>query len=237
MSDAKPTTDLISLSFEGQPLHAFADTEDMFWWLAEDVCRILDLDNISRAVSRLDEDEKDRITNGYFNAGRRGNPYLLVVNEAGLYRLVLASRKPAAKIFKRWLLHDVLPALRKYGSYAIPGANMPQSKDGITPAPWYELRILTAQQIALFAWSHAHTESWFTTPDLVRHTGVHVATARDYARYFSRLGLWHKLHHHPLNFYRLDPLAAHHQPALVQYLLAARDLPEAALPVLPTPAW
>ena len=80
------------------------------WFVAADVCKALELSNPTVAVSRLDEDERAK-----FNLGRQGEG--IVVNEAGLYSLILGSRKPEAKVFKRWITHDVIPAIRKTGGY------------------------------------------------------------------------------------------------------------------------
>ena len=80
------------------------------WFVAVDVCSVLDLSNPTIAVSRLDEDERAK-----FNLGRQGDA--TIVNEPGLYTLVLGSRKPKAKAFKRWITHEVIPAIRKYGGY------------------------------------------------------------------------------------------------------------------------
>ncbi len=82
-------------------------------FVAADVCRALEIKNVTQAVFRLDEDERSM-----FNIGRQGNTN--VVNEYGLYNLVLASRKPEAKAFKRWITHEVLPSIRKTGSYSKP---------------------------------------------------------------------------------------------------------------------
>ena len=80
------------------------------WFVAVDVCSVLDLSNPTIAVSRLDEDERAK-----FNLGRQGDA--TIVNEPGLYTLVLGSRKPEAKAFKRWITHEVLPNIRKHGVY------------------------------------------------------------------------------------------------------------------------
>ncbi|MCL9971626.1 phage antirepressor KilAC domain-containing protein [Anoxybacillus kestanbolensis] len=80
------------------------------WFVAKDVCDVLDIANPSDALKRLDDDERAR-----FNLGRQGEAN--VVNEAGLYNLVLGSRKPEAKQFKRWVTHEVLPTIRKTGGY------------------------------------------------------------------------------------------------------------------------
>lgn len=88
------------------------------WFVAKDVCDALEIKNSRDALTRLDIDEKNTVvlTDGI------GNPNKSVVNEYGLYTLVLSSRKPEAKTFKRWVTHDVLPSIRKTGQYG----NLPQ---------------------------------------------------------------------------------------------------------------
>ena len=87
--------------------------------MAVDVCIALDLSNPTIAVSRLDEDERAK-----FNLGRQGD--VTIVNEPGLYTLVLGSRKPGAKAFKRWITHEVIPVIRKHGAYISPNAEAVQ---------------------------------------------------------------------------------------------------------------
>jgi len=85
------------------------------WFVAADVCKALEIGNPRQAVSRLDEDER---MNTVINSdGIRGNPNMTVVSEAGLYSLILRSRKPEAKVFKRWITHEVIPSIRKHGAY------------------------------------------------------------------------------------------------------------------------
>ncbi|MDL2257858.1 Bro-N domain-containing protein [Eubacteriales bacterium OttesenSCG-928-K08] len=83
------------------------------WFVAADVCRALEHSNVTMAVTGLEEDERAK-----FNLGRQGETN--IVNEPGLYALVLGSRKPEAKAFKRWITHDVIPAIRKTGQYSVP---------------------------------------------------------------------------------------------------------------------
>ena len=85
------------------------------WFVAADVCQALELDKT--ATRRLDDDEKGL----HSTQTPGGKQNLLIVNEPGLYSLVLGSRKPEAKSFKRWITHEVIPAIRKTGAYAIPG--------------------------------------------------------------------------------------------------------------------
>lgn len=84
------------------------------WFVATDVCKCLEIGNSRQTLTRLDDDEKDVISND--TPGGRQN--MSVVNEPGLYTLVLSSRKPEAKAFKRWITHEVIPAIRKHGLYA-----------------------------------------------------------------------------------------------------------------------
>lgn len=84
------------------------------WFVAADVCRALEIGNPSDALSRLDEDEKALVSiEGLSRGNNKGN----IINEPGLYSLVLGSRKPEAKEFKRWITHEVIPTIRKTGGY------------------------------------------------------------------------------------------------------------------------
>ena len=85
------------------------------WFVAKDVCECLDIDNPSQAVARLEDDERCLIS----NEALRANGDTTVVSEPGLYSLVLGSRKPESKAFKRWVNHEVLPSIRKTGSYSV----------------------------------------------------------------------------------------------------------------------
>lgn len=91
------------------------DKEDNPWFVAKDVCAVLDIKNTSDAVQGLDSDEK--VTIGFTDS--EGKPHkLLIVSESGLYSLVFKSKKPNAKRFSRWVRKEVLPSIRKTGSYS-----------------------------------------------------------------------------------------------------------------------
>lgn len=83
------------------------------WFVAKDVCECLDIGNSRDAVAALDEDEKG--VDSIDTPG--GAQEMSIISEAGLYSLILRSRKPEAKAFKRWITHEVLPAIRKTGGY------------------------------------------------------------------------------------------------------------------------
>jgi prophage antirepressor-like protein len=93
------------------------EKDNELWFVAKDVCDCLEIKNTTDALKRLDNDERSR-----FNLGRQGETN--IVNEYGLYNLVLSSRKPEAKEFKRWITHDVIPQIRKTGAYSM---NIPKS--------------------------------------------------------------------------------------------------------------
>ncbi len=83
------------------------------WFVAADVCRALDVSNTAMAMERLDADEKG--VSSIDTPG--GEQDMTVVSEPGLYGLVLGSRKPEARAFKRWITHEVIPDIRKHGFY------------------------------------------------------------------------------------------------------------------------
>lgn len=91
-----------AVTLEGEP-----------WFVAADVCRALGLGNSSDVIKRLDEDERTLVS---IEGASNGLP-VNAVNEPGLYALILGSRKPEAKAFKRWITHEVIPEIHKTGGY------------------------------------------------------------------------------------------------------------------------
>lgn len=90
------------------------------WFVAADVCRVLDIVQNRNAVARLDDDEKGVCLMDTLG----GKQEMTIINEPGLYSLVLGSRKPEARAFKRWVTHEVIPAIRKTGGYIAGEAEM-----------------------------------------------------------------------------------------------------------------
>lgn len=112
--------DFKTFKFGNLPIRTILDNNSEVWFVASEVCAALDIKNISGSCSRLDSDEVDDIrstdVSGKLNK-------TLIVSESGLYNLIFSSRKEEAKIFKRWVTHEVLPSIRKTGSYSLIGQN------------------------------------------------------------------------------------------------------------------
>ena len=88
------------------------------WFVAKDVCDILDIKNTTDAIKSLDDDEKMTLDFSEGHSGQRGGAQSYnIISEPGVYALVLRSRKPEAKEFSRWVRHEVLPSIRKHGLY------------------------------------------------------------------------------------------------------------------------
>lgn len=107
----QPTT----FNFGDQPIKVIPDHSNAPWFIASEVCKVLNISNVSQAVARLDDDEKSYMSDIYPSLGSNQ----LMINESGLYSLVLRSDRPEAKAFKKWVTSEVLPAIRKTGSYAL----------------------------------------------------------------------------------------------------------------------
>lgn len=105
------------------------------WFVAADVCRALGVSNNRDAVAKLDDDEKGVAPTDTLG----GQQKMVIINEPGLYSLVLGSRKPEAKEFKRWVTHEVIPAIRKHGAYATP-----RTVEQMIADPAAAIKILTA---------------------------------------------------------------------------------------------
>lgn len=124
--------------FRGASLRTLTDGAGEPWFVAKDVCDILGHSNVSMALDRLDDDERSK-----FNLGRQGETN--IVNEAGLYVLVLGSRKPEAHEFQRWVTHEVLPQIRKTGGY-IPATDADDDMTILAKAVMIGQRTMEAQK-------------------------------------------------------------------------------------------
>ncbi|OPY88925.1 MAG: hypothetical protein A4E71_00121 [Smithella sp. PtaU1.Bin162] len=110
----------VKFSFQNSEIKTFIDKNFNLWWVAADICRALGLSNTAEALRGLDDDEISNIRNSDIRNFAVPNRGLRIINEPGLYSLILRSNKPEAKEFKRWVTHEVLPAIRKQGFYIAP---------------------------------------------------------------------------------------------------------------------
>jgi prophage antirepressor-like protein len=112
--------DLIPFQFDAHPIRVHLDNHDQPWWVLNDCCAVLGLTDTHKAATRLDPDDRKK-TPVIDPLGRPQDCWL--INESGLYTLLLRSTKPEAKQFKRWVTSEVLPAIRKTGKYEVTPAS------------------------------------------------------------------------------------------------------------------
>jgi anti-repressor protein len=106
-------SEIITKIFEDKTLR-IEDRSGVLWFVADDVTKGLEIKNGPHAVASLDPDERGTIC---LTDSALGGPERNIISEAGFYKLVGKSRKPAAKAFQRWVTHEVLPSIRKTGSF------------------------------------------------------------------------------------------------------------------------
>lgn len=104
---------ILPFYFDDQPVRV-TDRDGVPWFVLSDVCQALGIANVGNAAARLDDDERDSVRIADAIDRQRET---VVVSESGVYALVFTSRKEAAKRFKRWVTHDVLPAIRQTGQF------------------------------------------------------------------------------------------------------------------------
>jgi prophage antirepressor-like protein len=91
------------------------DVDGQILFVGVDSCKVLDISDYIQAIERLDDDERGR----YIVPTPGGPQQMLCITESGLYHLIFTSRKPEAKVFRRWVTGEVLPAIRQTGSYSL----------------------------------------------------------------------------------------------------------------------
>lgn len=129
--------------FKGALLRTLTDEAGEPWFVAKDVCDILELNNITEALRPLDDDEKTNFRNS--EVAQSGGRAPLIISEPGLYKLIMRSRKPEAKEFQRWVTHEVLPQIRKTGGY-IPTSDADDDMTILAKAVMIGQRTMEAQR-------------------------------------------------------------------------------------------
>lgn len=179
-------TEITTFNFNQTPVRTLLiDGEPGF--IANDLCAVLEIRNPRDTVAALDDDEKGVASTDTLGGAQQ----MTYVTEAGMYSLVLRSRKPEAKAFKRWITHEVLPTIRKTGAYG--SAALPQTlPDALRAyAAEVEAREALAAKVAadapkvLFADSVATSDTTILVGDLakiLRGNGVMVGANRLFAQ-------------------------------------------------------
>lgn len=116
---------LTPFAFDDALVRVQADEQGNPWFVAKDVCQVLDLGKARDAVARLDEDEKGRPVVVDTLGGKQE---VATVSESGLYSLIFRSRKPEARRFRKWVTAEVLPAIRRTGAYAAAAPALPDGQ-------------------------------------------------------------------------------------------------------------
>lgn len=133
--------------FRGASLRTLTDKAGEPWFVAKDVCDILEL-GTEHLRRDLDEDEVTEATNlPNWQVGSNGGRVPLIISEPGLYKLVMRSRKPEAKEFQRWVTHEVLPSIRRTGGY-IPTTDADDDMTILAKAVMIGQRTMEAQEPA-----------------------------------------------------------------------------------------
>ena len=161
------------------------------WFVTKDVCDVLDIVNSRDAISELDNDEKNTIA---ITDGNRGNPNTNIISESGVYFLVFKNRKPEAKAFSRWVRKEVLPQIRKTGSFSVNNSELEiQRKDldlkgaqilqSLIDKELFhvtsETRTIFAHEVFKLVTGHEYlgmlpesTEKWYTATDIGAELGL-----------------------------------------------------------------
>jgi anti-repressor protein len=128
--------------FKGTPVRTITFETGLTWWVLKDVCDALALSNPSRVASRLDDDEIAKFDLGpNSELGRGMNTEANIVNEAGLYKIILRSDKPEAKEFQRWVTHEVLPSIRRHGGYIAGQESMTPEQMALASMRWLHSKV------------------------------------------------------------------------------------------------
>ena len=152
-------------SYEGNEVRTVQKGSDILWIL-KDVCGILGIEKYRDAATRLDDDEREPVLVDTLG----GRQEMIAVTESGLYSIILLSRKPEAKKFKRWVTHEVLPTIRKHGAYVTPAKLEELMND---PDSW--IKVLTALKEERAAKERLQLEATENKPKVIFADAVSVS--------------------------------------------------------------
>lgn len=217
MADDHDSQALAPWVFDGiHEVRMFEDRHKTLWVVATDICRVLGLDDVASAIRGLREREKG--TKRIPTPG--GTQMMSIISEQGMYRLLMRSYKPEAVRFQDWIVEEVIPAVRKTGTYTMPNTEpaLPQPEvDTETVLPprdgYANLEVSLPMALALSK-LRSEPERWFSNQQLGEAAGVLTGTVKHYTRYWLKIGLINRQAVFPRHLYRLSPRAQETHAAL-----------------------
>lgn len=151
------STELLRHAFHGQTVRVITDEHGDPWFVLADLCAVLGLRNVGNVAARLDDDMK-----GIRSADTLGGPQsLTVVTEPGMYEVVIRSDAPRAREFRRWVTTEVLPTIRRTGSYAV----APQSREERLALAVLDAQVMLGERDALIAELEPPARAWSALAD------------------------------------------------------------------------
>lgn len=206
MSSHESIRSLLSLHYAGHQVRTFVDEQEVVWWLAQDLGEILGIAEIRSTLRAFPSNEK-RVHTMHASGWSHE---MLMLNEPGVYRVIFKSRKPEAEALKLWVFHEVLPTLRRTGTYTIPHAPSQLTAQGQLPPPAPRVR-----EHAEVSWHLAavwtllqRTEECLTNREIAVRTGIAPRTARAHTRYLHQVGMLELHETFPRHLYGLAAQAA-----------------------------
>jgi prophage antirepressor-like protein len=213
MSSDKSIYNLLPLHYQGHQIRTAIDDQGHVWWVAQDVGHVLGITQVRKNLQTFPMNEKG-VTSSNTLGGLQD---LLTVNEPGLYRLIFQSRKPEAEALKLWVFHEVLPTLRRTGTYILPTATdhrIPEA-DQLTPKgqlPPPPSRVREHAEVSwhlLAVWCLLRdTGEWLSNHEIAQRTGMVSRTVRAHTYYLKHLGLIDVQEAFPRHLHCLSPVAA-----------------------------
>lgn len=177
--------DILKYDFKNNEIRTVTHDDGSVWFVAKDITDSLGMSNGREAVRKLDDDEKNAVI---LNDGSGKPNNFTILNESGMYSLILQSRKPEAKDFKKWVTNEVLPSIRKTGSYSMIPENQPSLPTNYIEALQALIESEKAKQIALENQAKAEAEvsklttiidnefGWSSILRAASYAGVHEST-------------------------------------------------------------
>jgi prophage antirepressor-like protein len=186
MSEQESTQSLLPLHYAGHLLHTHVDEQILTWWLAKEIAQPLGYRDAEHVTRLVDDDEKGTLIVG--TPG--GTQEMLALNESGLYHAIFASRREEAKAFRRWVTAEVLPSLRRTGTYTMPSPVRVKPSNHLPPPHRPVQEMAHVSEMLLAVWTTLRqTEDPMTNTEIAHTARVPLRTVQRHTKYLLQLGL------------------------------------------------